>query len=522
MAPTPQKPSKDSVQILSAISPNQWLLLFCLFQLIFWTLGPFAVRFNPVYDTMESFVWGNQWQWGYDKHPPFTAWMTALFGHLTSNPDFGIYLLAQLSVVITFLGVWRLAREYLNNHGAVLSVLLLTGVLHYSNQVERVTPDTMQSPVWALLALTFYFAVIKRSMVFWVLAGLLAGISILTKYQSVVLLIPMILALLCSNKSISTLKSPGPWVGAAVSLLVLTPHLIWLYDNHFPALQYLDKQYVSELSSEQQSWTMHLTVPLNFALSCLGNILLLLFVIWPLFKASRNNDASTGTKTGTKNNFNHFYLIALALGPTVVSMLFGAINAREMVPRWSTPYYGWLPLLILVWLNRDITSKLFNKMVIRCFILALTLWALRISYLYYKPYISTDYWKADEFAPALDTMKKAESLWGEHYTQPLPYIGGQHYHVMALAAHGSNNTVPFSNLDPNNSLWIKESDFIRQGGIIVLEKNSDWPGDELLMKKYPEALFLGTFKFRPYIPDDIENATHSIVSYYLLPPAAAE
>ena len=142
--------------VLTRLSPTHWLLIFCLFQLIIWTAGPWLVRNNLVYDTMESLIWGQQWQWGYDKHPPFTAWATALFAKLTSPPDFAVYVLAQLCVVITYLGVWRLAKEYLDDRSAVLSVILLTGVLHYSNQVERVTPDTMQSPVWALLALTAF------------------------------------------------------------------------------------------------------------------------------------------------------------------------------------------------------------------------------------------------------------------------------------------------------------------------------------------------------------------------------
>ena len=501
MAYKPQQLPHFAEQTVPAISSKKWLIIFCLFQLVFWTLGPLMVRFNPVYDTMESFVWGNQWQWGYDKHPPFTAWLTALFGNITPTPDLGIYLLAQLSVVVTFLAVWRLAREYLNDRSSVLAVLMLTGVLHYSNLVERVTPDTMQSPIWALLGLSFYFAVLKQSLRYWLMTGFLTGLAVLTKYQVVVLLAPMILALLLSDKAIPTLRSAGPWLAVLVALAVISPHLIWLYDNNFPAFRYLDDQYVSGLPMEQKSWAMHLKAPLDFALNCLGNVVLILFVCWPLFKSPKYYyDYSE-----FQSSFKRYYLITLGLGPTLTSLIFGAINAHEMVPRWSTPYYAWLPLLILVILNRDVTGKIFKNIVIRCFVLAITLWVLRIGYLYYKPYTSDDYWRADEFTPALESMRKAESLWvlrigylyykpytsddywradeftpalesmrkaeslwQQHFKTPLPYLGGGHYHVMAMSAYSIDKTIPFSNLNPANSLWIEESDFRKKGGELLL------------------------------------------------------
>lgn len=471
-------------------------------------------RHNPVYDTMESYVWGNQWQWGYDKHPPFTAWITAIFGNLTNQPDLGIYLLAQLCIVVTFLAVWRLAKEYLNDQSAVLSVLMLTGILHYSNLVERVTPDSMQSPVWALLALSFYFAIEKKHLRYWIATGLLTGFAILTKYQVVVLIVPMTIALLASEKGIPTLKTLGPWLAILIAFLVITPHIFWLLKHNFPSIQYLSDQYTSDSSLDQKQWTAHLKAPLHFAINSLGNVILLLFVCWPLFKAPKINR----NHPIIKREFKLCYLICLALGPMITSIIIGAWNAEDMVPRWSTPYFAWLPLLILMTLSREISRNLFNNIIIRCFLLALTLWFLRISFLYYKPYKTDDYWHSDEFTPALDSMRKAESLWKEHYDNPLPYIGGNHYHIMGMVTYSTNNTIPFSNLNPKNSLWMTEEDFRKYGGIIALEMNINEISKETVGANYPTAIFLGTFTFRPHVPEDIDNMKYSIVSYYLLPP----
>ena len=503
-----------------SLSPRTCLIIFCLFQLTLWTMGPWVIRFNPVYDTMESFVWGNQWQWGYDKHPPFTAWMTALFGKLTSPPDLGLYFLAQLSIVVTFLAVWRLAKEYLDELNAILAVIMLTGILHYSNLSERVTPDTMQSPLWALLALSFYLAVNQQSLRYWLLTGLLTGMAILTKYQVAVLLLPMGIALIVSEQGLATLKSSGPWLAAGLALLIASPHLIWLYQHNFPAFHYLNASYVSDPAASMDDWSSRLLVPLDFAQSCLGNTALLALLCWPLFKCPKKTHPHN--KPTNKPRFKQTYLFAIALGPTLVTLIIGAFYAQELVHRWSTPYFAWLPLGLLFLLCRDVNRSVFNKILIRSLVLMAILCSLRMGYLYYKPYKSDDYWRADEYTPAAESMAKAEQLWSQHYDTPLPYLGGAHYHVMALVSRASGNTIPFSNLEIRNSLWMSEADFKKHGGIIVLERNSNDFQETAIKKKYPGAHFLGTFEFRPHIPKNIKDIQHSVIDYYLVVPQKRE
>ena len=501
------------------LSPEHWLLLFCGFQLIFWTIGPWLVRSNLVYDTMESLVWGQQWQWGYDKHPPFTAWVTALFGKFTTPPDFAIYLLAQLCVVITYLSVWRLAKEYLDNRASALSVIMLSGVLYYSNLVERVTPDTMQSPVWAMLALTVFLAVHRNSLTFWLLSGVLAGVGFLTKYQMAVFIVPLATPFLFTRPGRHSLSTSGPWLAILAALLIISPHIHWLYEHNFPALQYLKDHYIARNNEIPSIWLSHLKNPFDFALSNLGNVILLAFVGWPLFKLPRRRTNQASTEYQQFSRFKILYLYSIALGPLLVTLLFGLINGEQLVPRWATPYFSWLPLLILFQLNKEIDVHSFVKIIITCLILSLLVVGLRTTYIYFKPYYKNDYWQADEYAPSKLTLKKAEELWSKYYAQPLPFIGGDHYHAISLAANSTNNIVPFSNLSSGESPWMTDQDFRNKGGIIVNEINRQpkWIKDKI-SKDYPKAIYLGTYSFRPFVPDDIEEAIHSKVEFYLLKP----
>ena len=496
--------------------PLRWLSLLCLFQLTLWTLAPNWVRHTLNSDTLEGITWGNLWQWGYDKHPPLAAWVTALFANLSDTSDLPVYFLAQLSIVIVFIAVWRLAREYLPDHSALLAAFLLQGVLFYSNRVERVTPDTIQGPVWALLALTFYFAVTRESLKYWLLTGVLAGLAVLAKYQAAVLFLPLMAVLLMTREGKKSLKTAGPWLGAILATLIILPHLQWLMNNDFAAVSYLEETYVDNPNSQPDSdWPGRLYYPLSFTFNSFNTIIPLLLLCIPLYRARKLNNQYS--------SFQTLFLTAIALGPFVLTLLFGFMTGEKLIPRWATPYFAWLPLFILVRLKPEISYKQFKTIVVWCLALGVTFCALRTSYQYYKPLYKDRYWESDEYMPAREEMAYAEKLWQEYYTYPMPYLGGLHYHIAELAAYSKDNPVPFFGLNPDESLWMKPENFRLRGGMILIRHDRKKTGEvqERLKNNYPDAIYIGSQSFKPISRLNIEPPVEFVTDYYLLEPLSA-
>ncbi|KEQ19788.1 glycosyltransferase family 39 protein [Endozoicomonas numazuensis] len=497
--------------------PYRWLSLICLFQLLFWTMGPWLARNTLHSDTLEGIAWGNLWQWGYDKHPPLAAWIAAFFSNLSDTSDWPVYLLAQICVVIAFIAIWKLAREYLTGAGALLAVFLLQGILFYSNRVERVTPDTLQHPVWALLALTFYFAVTRQSISYWLITGVMAGLAILTKYQAIVLFAPLLIVLLITSEGRKALSSVGPWLGGIVALTIAAPHLYWLWENNFAAVSYLEDNYVESARYGTGTDWDHLTFPFSFIKNSLGNIFVLFLLMIPLFRAPKLPIVYP--------SFKKVFLIAIATGPFAFTLVFGLVTGEKLVPRWATPYFAWLPLLILVWLRPLIDYQRFKKIVLWCLLTGLIFVSLRCSYLLFKPLFDDDYWDSVEFMPLRAQMLKAEELWSHHYNQPMHYLGGLHYHVAELIAYSHNRkTTPFFGLNPAESLWMKEEDFRKKGGIIVMvdgKRNSEQVRQRL-EKNYPQAEFLGRFEFEPVTKIKINDKPKLVVEYYLIRPQSIQ
>ena len=492
--------------------PLRWLTLICLFQISLWSLAPNWVRHTLNSDTLEGITWGYLWEWGYDKHPPLAAWVTALFAQLSDISDLPVYFLAQLCIVIVFIAVWRLAKEYLPDKGALLSVFLLQGVLFYTNRVERVTPDTVQSPLWALMVLTFYFAVTRESLKYWLLTGILAGLAFLAKYQAAVMYIPLLVVLFMTTEGRQGLKTPGPWLGSVLASLIALPHLLWLYNNDFVALTYLESNYVDNPGRGTGTWKDHLIFPLSFFISTIGNIAPLLLLCIPLFR---------GRKLKVQHDsFKSLFLTAITFGPLLLTVLFGFITGEKLIPRWATPYFAWLPLFLLVKINPEISYSRFKKLVVVCLILGLTFCALRTGYQYYKPAINPKYWDSDEYMPAREEMAYAEKLWQEYYDYPMPYLGGLHYHVAELVAYSDFHPIPFFGLNPAESHWMREEDFRLRGGMILIrqDRRHTKEVETRLKTNYPKAIYIGSQSFKPISRLNIDPPVEFRTDYYLLEP----
>ena len=73
-----------------------------------WTLIPTLTNKNLPLDTIEALAWGSNLEWGYNKHPPLSAWSVELFYKIFGSQDWAYYFLSQLFVVSGFFVVVKL------------------------------------------------------------------------------------------------------------------------------------------------------------------------------------------------------------------------------------------------------------------------------------------------------------------------------------------------------------------------------------------------------------------------------
>ena len=101
-----------------ALNKNNIQNLFYIFitiHLIFWTLIPSLTNNNLPLDTIEALAWGSNLDWGFNKHPPASAFFLEVFYQIFGSQDWAYYLLSQIFVVIAFVIVFKFAEELFKN-----------------------------------------------------------------------------------------------------------------------------------------------------------------------------------------------------------------------------------------------------------------------------------------------------------------------------------------------------------------------------------------------------------------------
>ena len=89
--------------------------IFVTAHLIFWTLIPTLTNQNLPLDTIEALAWGSNLDWGFNKHPPLSAFFAEVFYQIFGPQDWAYYLLSQIFVIFSFYYVFKFSNEIFNN-----------------------------------------------------------------------------------------------------------------------------------------------------------------------------------------------------------------------------------------------------------------------------------------------------------------------------------------------------------------------------------------------------------------------
>ncbi|MBQ7730627.1 MAG: glycosyltransferase family 39 protein [Lentisphaeria bacterium] len=208
-----------------------WLVLLTAIPSIFYTVLPL--------DTIETVMWSHPFSMGNAKHPPLAAWLAGLFTVVFMHTDFAMYLLSQVMLVIGFVYVYRLGKEFFSTEKAVFSVILLSTIIFYTFDSAKFNVNLPHMALWPMM--TFYCCrgVKDDRMSDWILFGVASALSVLSKFFGFALLLALFLFILTGRETRRYFRRPGPYVAFAVFLLVLAPYIVWLVRNDFMPFKYV-------------------------------------------------------------------------------------------------------------------------------------------------------------------------------------------------------------------------------------------------------------------------------------------
>jgi 4-amino-4-deoxy-L-arabinose transferase-like glycosyltransferase len=437
-----------------AARPQRLLWALGAWHLLFWVLAPTLGYAMLPLDTLELLGWGQEWQLGYYKHPPLGAWLGEAFLQLAGGSLSSLYLLAQLCVLITLGYVYACGRLFLDPLRAALATALLEGSYFHTFLTPNFNMNSLQLPVWAGLSYHFLCALRIGSAAHWLGFGAFAALALLSKYSGLLLLGCCGLALLASAQGRQRLHHTAPWLGAALALLLLAPHLTWLA-QHWQ----LPWNYLRSFDQGGGDWTLHLHEPLRFGLGALAG-LLLSGVLW--LSLWRRGQPAPAAHADT------WLLALLVFGPLLLSILYGLISGSRLKSTWAFPFFS---LIGVLWLGR-IPAELARERLPRFFGVLISVVLLSCAlHVGYKTRWGDSKTRFDAAALA----EVAQSYWSRHQNGPLQIVVGNHIDSAILSGYLPDRPSMLVDGDFRLSPWLHQDDLARHGGLWICRLSRPCP-----------------------------------------------
>ncbi len=320
-----------------ALNKKNILNLFYIFlstHLFLWILIPSLTNNNLPLDTIEALAWGSNLDWGFNKHPPMSAFFVEVFFKIFGAQDWAYYFLSQICIIISFIAVFKLAEDFFeNNIFSLFSVLLLEGIYFYNFTTPEFNVNVCLMPFWALTVLYLWRGIKNDKITDWLLFGLFAGFGFLSKYLFIYLglAVDIFLIYILYKKKINfkCIISLIPF------LIVLLPHLIWLTENDYVTITYG----LHRTGTEDPSLLNHIKHPLIFLIKQIG--ILIPFILMFLFLT--NNLRSNLEFRDDKLVF----LISITAFPILLVFLTSIFMGVKIRTMWMSPFYLFFGVLVI-------------------------------------------------------------------------------------------------------------------------------------------------------------------------------
>ena len=399
---------------------NNIFFIFALSHLIIWVFIPSLTNKNLPLDVIEALAWGSNLDWGFNKHPPGSAFFPEIFFQVFGSQDWAYYLLSQIFVLISFYYVFKFAYEILRNIKlSLISVLLLESIFFYNFTSPEFNVNVCQLPFWSLVVYYSWKIYQSKEIKFLdcFLIGLFAAIGFLSKYLFIYLLISIILLFIYLIFVKKIKKFDFKYlITLEVFLVLLVPHFIWLYNNDFITITYGLKR----AGLEELRLLDHLKYPISFLFKQIGILTPFFFLIWLLVKKIK-------FKINLKDK-KLLFLISINFLPIILIFMTSVFTGSKIKTMWMTPFYLFFGVFFIYLLQSQIDLKKI-KLFLYGFLFFFFLSPILYSFI---SILQTD--KRTDY-PGKDIAAKVQITWDQSFDKEIEFVTGNEWNAGNLSYH---------------------------------------------------------------------------------------
>ncbi len=398
---------------------NNIFFIFILSHLLVWTVIPTITNKNLPLDVIEALAWGSNLDWGFNKHPPGSAFFPEVFFQIFGAQDWAYYFLSSLFVVISFYFVFKVADEILSDKLlSLFSVLILEAIYFYNFTTPEFNVNVCQLPFWSLVVYFSWriYSSKEIKLLDCFLIGLFSAVGFLSKYLFVYLLASIFLFFIYLVLIKKDRKFDFKYfITLEVFVILLIPHFIWLYGNDFITIFYGLKR-----TGLEPGFINHFEQPILFLLKQAGTLLPFFFLIWLLVKKVK-------FKFNVKDK-RLLFLLFINLLPIFLIFITSAIMGSKIRTMWMTPFYLYFGVLFIYILKSQINVKRINS-----FLLGF-LFLFFLSPIIYS-YVSISQTDKRTDYPGKEIASKVQLIWSKDFNEEIQFVTGDEWKAGNLSYH---------------------------------------------------------------------------------------
>ena len=440
---------------------NKILYLFLFSHLLLWTLVPSLSNTNLPLDTIEALAWGSNLDWGFNKHPPLSAFAVEFFFKIFGNNDWAYYLLSQIFVLITFFFVWKFSNEILEDKiYSLLSILLLVGIYFYNFTTPEFNVNVSQLPFWALSVYFFWRGLNLNKNIDWILFGVFSSLGFLSKYLFIYILIALFIFFIFNFKNYQKCLK-GYLLSILISLILLIPHFLWLFENNFATIFYgLNRSGLSEFNMIN-----HFKNPIELLIKQAIILIPFFLMIFTILKKIK-------IKINTKNK-KVIFLLSINFIPILLILATSLFAGAKIRTMWMTPFYLFFGTLFLFIFKNFIDLKKIKRFYY------IFLFFFILSPVLYSVVSLADKTKRTDY-PGKEIARLVQNKWDDNFSNEIKIVIGDEWYAGNLSYHLYSRPIWVNDLK-NKAANISEDE-----GII-------YTGNPKILKKICPGVF-GTIK----------------------------
>jgi len=425
------------------------LLLFVLAWTLFHAVSYAFVDLHP--DLVEIYAWSQHPSAGYYKHPPLAALIAAAWFAVFPAADWSFHLLAMVNAAVALFAVDCIARRYVSPDKRLLVLLFLLLTPFYQFHGQRFSTNQVLLSIWPIATYCFLRAFETRTLGWSVAAGAAAALAMLGKYYSVYLVGAFIIAALAHPARWAYLRSPSPWISAAVGLIVLVPHLRWLMDSTFTPFDYI--------------YVAHGNAPLPAVIASIGHYVLgaVGYVALPtaIYAIAVRPDARLVAETFWPSDPDRRILVVLLAAQLLLPALSAPIAGVELTPLWTMQAWFLLPIILLTQSTAVVPRT--KAVYIAVVVLGITALSLMAApFVAWSKHIGGTKHGQSYYRAISDEIMQE---WRRYTDRPLTIVMGDLAEAVTFYSPDHPDSVPFFNL--RVAPWVTP-DRIEHEGYVVL------------------------------------------------------